>query len=155
MYNDCEHWTAREKCARWNAQFAGKPALITRSEEGYFTGQIFGRNVVAHRAAYAIHHGHWPKKLIDHIDQDPTNNRISNLRDVDQVENQRNRKRQANNSTGVTGVCWNKSHGRWHSYIKLRGKQTTLGFFEKFEDAVLARKDAELEYGFSPRHGQL
>ncbi len=61
-----------------------------------------------------------------------------------------------NNTSGRKGVSFNKKHNKWEAYIKFRGKQRHLGFFDKFEKAVSARKNAE-EYYYAPvlaRHGR-
>jgi hypothetical protein len=52
----------------------------------------------------------------------------------------------ANNSSGVKGVMFLKSRGKWKAYIGFKGKQITLGYFEKLEDAVAARRLAEEKY---------
>ena len=56
------------------------------------------------------------------------------------------RKVQSNSSTGVKGVAWDKGHNKFVAYINLFGKKKHLGYFEKFEDAVEARKEAEEKY---------
>lgn len=47
------------------------------------------------------------------------------------------------NKTGVKGVCFNKAEGKFRAYINVNGKRYYLGDFHKFEDAVVARKEAE------------
>lgn len=44
------------------------------------------------------------------------------------------------------GVSWSKSKNKWQSYIQFKGKRIYLGTFEKFEDAIKARSDAEKIY---------
>jgi len=63
----------------------------TISSDGYRVIFISGKRVKAHRAAWAIHHGTQPKHQIDHINRVRSDNRIQNLRDVTNAENQRNR----------------------------------------------------------------
>ena len=59
-----------------------------------------------HRAVWAWHNGHFPTMQLDHIDLDPTNNRIGNLREVMQSENMRNMVYpwKPNAHTGLPGV---------------------------------------------------
>lgn len=77
---------------RWrNGPFSGKPAGTIRS--GYLRINVHGINILAHRAAWAITHGEWPKNVIDHINHDPLDNSIKNLRDVSALENARNRRK--------------------------------------------------------------
>lgn len=47
------------------------------------------------------------------------------------------------NKSGVVGVCWDKSRGKWKADIRFKNKKYNLGRFENFEDAVEARKEAE------------
>jgi hypothetical protein len=108
----------------------------------------------AHRIAWALTHGAWPTDQIDHIDGDPSNNRISNLRDVSNAENGRNQKLRVDSSTGVTGVYWHKASGKWHASIYAGERQIHLGLHENKADAVAARKAAEKLYGFHENHGR-
>lgn len=69
------------------------------NSQGYLDvdlGRAYGegkvRNTRVHRVAWFLHYGHWPNEQIDHIDGEPTNNKINNLRLVTQRRNQYNRK---------------------------------------------------------------
>lgn len=95
-------------------------------------------------------HVRWPGS-IDHINGDRDDNRISNLRDVPQVINQRNQGRHRSNKSGRTGVCWGTKRQCWLAYIKVNDRQIALGGFSKFDDAVKARIAAEKKYGFTGR----
>lgn len=48
-----------------------------------------------------------------------------------------------NNTSGVTGIHWNKSRKKWQSRIKINGKTTHLGYFNCFIEAVAYRLAAE------------
>jgi hypothetical protein len=52
------------------------------------------------------------------------------------------------NRSGVIGVCWIEKHKRWHARISLKGKPNNLGYHKSFDDAVSARRDAEVRHGF-------
>lgn len=86
------------------------------------------------------------KKHQDHIDRNTFNNRKSNLRDCTQFENTKNKSLQKNNTSGVAGVCFNKNVQKWVARVNIDCVQTDLGYFESFEDAVVARLKAEKEY---------
>lgn len=92
--------------------------------------------------------------VVDHINGDTFDCRKSNLRICTQAENVKNTSLNTNNTSGVTGVSWCKREQKWRAYINYNnsGKTTSLGYFNKFEDAVKARQKAEIEeYGeFSP-----
>ena len=146
--------SADQNCTRWNARFAGEPAFETVTSLGYFGGRVFGRIYFAHRVAHAIHHGAWPHGQIDHISGVKTDNRIANLRDVSHAENLRNAAMPSTNTSGVCGVSRRKSSGKWTAQIRRNRKQKHLGTFESFDDAVAARKAAEVKYGYHPNHGR-
>ena len=144
---------AEHSCAVWNAKFAHKEALTSPSN-GYRRGIVLGRHHLAHRVAWAMHHGEWPQSAIDHVNGVRCDNRITNLRDVDQSTNMRNTQRMKNNTSGQTGVSWSKVNNKWNAYISASGKRKYLGFFTDISDAVAARKAAELEHGYHPNHGR-
>ena len=77
----------------------------------------------AHRLAWFYMTGTWPKNDIDHKDTNPQNNAFNNLRDVTRQVNKQNRRSpQANNKTGILGVCFDKRVGRknpWCMQIRL------------------------------------
>jgi len=106
------------------------------------------------RLVFCWHHGDLLGSLIDHIDGDPTNNRIENLRLVTNAENGRNAKKSSRNKSGVTGVYWYKASRKWHSQIRVDNKQIHLGYFDDFDEAVAARKAADIKYNFHKNHGR-
>lgn len=85
---------------------------------------------------------------VDHIhgELSRNDNRKSNLRIVTRSQNQMNVSLCKNNTSGVTGVNFNKSSGKWSARIGLNYKRIQLGLFDNFEDAVAARKQAEEKY---------
>ena len=64
------------------------------------------------------------------------------------------KKKQINNSSGITGVCWYERDNKWEVQIYFCGKKNYLGRFEDFFEACCVRKAAEVEYGFHPNHGK-
>jgi hypothetical protein len=74
----------------WNRRFAGK-RLSVRVRDGYKRVKILQRDIYLHRVVWALHNGEWPKHSIDHINSDPSDNRIENLRDIPLSENIRAR----------------------------------------------------------------
>ena len=121
--------------------------------QGYRIIGIDGKRYMAHRAAWLYMTGSWPKNQIDHINHIRDDNRIINLREVTHKENKRNQPINKNNTSGVTGVYWNKPLQMWHPKIMVNSKSINLGtFIDKFE-AICARKSANNKYGFHPNHG--
>ena len=62
-----------------------------KSSGGYIRFYHRGRQYMAHRVAWALYYGKWPDHTIDHINRDPSDNRIDNLRDVPQAINNTNK----------------------------------------------------------------
>ena len=85
-------------------------------------------------------------KDVDHKNHNKKDNRKHNLRIVTRSQNNMNRKLFSNNTSGVTGVCWNKAANKWAAHIRINKKRIHLGYFNDFEDAVKARKEAEEKY---------
>lgn len=137
---------------RWQKLHAGKEAgCISRT--GYRVLRIDGQTRKAHRIIWMMEFGVLPD-VIDHINGDPSDNRLSNLRETDTTGNGRNRKQDVRNSSGVTGVIFDRSEQKWRAYVSANGKQVRLGRFLSFDDAVRARKKAEHELGYHPNHGR-
>jgi len=121
---------------------------------GYLRTKIGGRSYKAHRLIWFWVHGEFPKKDLDHINHDKTDNRLVNLREVTAMENARNKPKSNRNKSGVTGVYWGKNDNRWRVFIGVDGKKVNLGNFVEFHEAVNARKNAEVLYGFHENHGK-
>jgi len=121
------------------SQFSGKEALTSLDAHGYKTGAIFRVKVRAHRVAFAIFYGYWPTLLIDHINGDRADNRICNLRDVSNTANLRNAKTSVLNTSGVKGVYFVRTTGKWMASIRRGGKMRSLGHFADKNDAISAR----------------
>lgn len=146
----------RSITANWNKRYAGKEALTcVQSSSGYRTGAVQCVPCVAHRVAYAIYHGEHAPEEIDHINGNKGDNRIVNLRAVNHAENAKNVSLYSSNKSGVPGVRWEQSHKAWAAKINFGGKQRRIGRFKNKEDAIAARKRAEVEHGYHPNHGRL
>ena len=139
--------------AQWNGRYAGREAFTARKQGGYRVGAVDGANMLAHRVVWALWHGSWPDEQIDHLDHDPGNNQVHNLRDASQIENGRNLPRSKANTSGATGVVWCRQTNLWRAQITVSGRGIALGRFDSFDDAVAARKAAEARYGFHDNHG--
>ncbi len=132
---------------------SGLRALNHIHPRKYLSGKIHGRMFWAHRVAWAIHYGEWPSHVIDHINGNPSDNRIINLRVVTQAENRKNSRSYRTNKSGVTGVSWFARDGVWKASIQVNNKTLHIGYFKDIESAAAARKDAEIKHAFHPNHG--
>lgn len=134
----------------WNKKYANKE--IGPNTRGYIRISLFGRKYQAHRVIWALHYGEWPKDQIDHINGVKSDNSIVNLRVVTDAENRKNMPLRSDNKSGVSGVRHRKNC--WITEIVVNRKNIHIGCFENFEDAVAARKAAEIQYGFHENHGR-
>jgi len=100
----------------------------------------------AHRVIYKLCNGDFDEtKEIDHIDQNKHNNRVENLRVVTRQVNSMNKPKNKNNTSGHKGVSFCKQTQRWSAQIKINHKKFNLGRYIDINDAVRARKKAELQ----------
>lgn len=118
-----------------------------KNGRGYWCIGFGGMVYSAHRLAWLYVYGSFPKNDIDHINGDKTDNRISNLRDVETYVNCQNRKRaRSGNRSGVLGVGWNKRIGKWAAQIRVSGKSKHIGYFDTPEQAGLAYIEAKRQF---------
>lgn len=130
----------------FDGRLAGKPALSCKNTKGYGHGSYRGIECSAHVIAWMLHYGSPPTGPIDHINGDPADNRISNLRCVTPAINARNRKATRAKGSVVPGI--KRSKGFWSAHIGRRGY---LGSFTCFGQAVRQRKKAEAALGYTLR----
>lgn len=109
---------------------------------------IGGRRALAHRLAWLLTYGKWPSAVIDHINGNPADNRIVNLRDVSQSVNMQNvRRAKRNTRSGVLGVQVSDSPRRRNKpyYVQLvaDGKRRYFGSFATVEEAHAAYVSAK------------
>lgn len=79
---------------------------------------------------------------VDHVDRDPLNNRRSNIRIATRAQNNRNRGRQRNNTSGYKGVSWYAEHEQWGGRIRVGGRTHFLGLHHDPADAYAAYCEA-------------
>ena len=105
------------------------------------------KNISMHRIVMGLADVSYKIVEVDHIHGKKTrnDNRKSNLRIATNSQNQMNKGLKSNNTSGVTGVGWNKRIGKWQARISKDNNEIHLGYFDIFEDAVEIRKKAEEE----------
>lgn len=84
------------------------------------------------------------ENFIDHINNNPLDNRKCNLRIVTPEQNSMNRKSQKNSSSKYIGVS--KNHKKWRSTIIFKGKRVHLGTFNDEIEAAKVRDIATKKY---------
>ena len=121
---------------------------------GYTQIRITKKLYYAHRLAVLYMTGSFPDDQVDHINGCKSDNSWTNLRSVSPLENRRNAAKSRNNTTGVTGVVWDKNKQKWMARIMVNHKENFLGYFDSVEDAKVCRKAAETRHNFHPNHGR-
>lgn len=134
--------------AWWNTRFAGKPVGMPNAHRWpYVSTILFGKQYALHRLTWKMHYGDEPDDL-EAIDKNYHNLKINNYRVVPFNHGARRQKLSKNNTSGCKGVRWNHTQNVWHVTIYVRGKSIWLGRYAKLEQAVAARKAADLKYGY-------
>lgn len=153
LFYDAETGILRWKKSSGSARagdIAGKPSLS--GKKLYVKFRIIGRTVYAHRVIAFMFLGLEDHMQVDHINGNSTDNRLCNLRVVDDQINNMNLRMQKRNKLGITGVKITRS-GSYHARIEFKNQHIMLGTHKTIFDAACARKSAELRYGFHERHG--
>lgn len=123
--------------AAWRAKYVGEEAFTHTYANGRRNGKFMQVKLEASRVAWALAMRRWPVGDIDHIDRDPSNNRLTNLRDVSETVNLLNTKLSKNNKTGVHGVSVRGN--RFVAMLGYKRKLHYLGTFNSVDEAYAAR----------------
>lgn len=137
-----------------NGELRRKVTTSPKAIEGTFVGNgdlrrykyfsIDGVKYYNHRIVWFIHHGYMPKQ-IDHINKNPLDNRIENLRECTQSQNNWNQGVKVTNKSGHKGISWYTRDKRWVAKLNIHGKQVVVGHFKNKEDAVKAMEKTRME----------
>lgn len=135
----------------WNTRLAGRPAGMTdRNGHIWVTVEMLGRpfrKYSAHRLAWAHYHDEWPTtEDVDHINGNPSDNRMINLRPASTTENVRNQRRRIDNTSGHKGISWSKKSKKWYAYINVDKRMIALGLFASKEEAIAVRRAAAKQF---------
>ncbi len=133
--------------------------ITHKNNRGYLWTGVFGKTCLVHRLVWLWMTGKHPEGEIDHINGVRTDNRWVNLRDVNSFENSRNQGVRKDCTSGVRGVTWcdrtnHRGRSYWLARISHKGKRYTLGRFNKLEDAIKARREAEEHFKYHPNHAK-
>lgn len=133
---------------RHNGTVAG-----SKNSEGYryigFKESGKRRNVRVHHIIWYLCEGEWPGQQIDHIDRNPRNNRIDNLRLATNAQNIYNITAHNDNQLGEKGICWVPSRKRYQVQISIGGRNTMIGRYQTLDEARCARDAA-----YHQHHGE-
>jgi len=139
-YRDGEIIRKNHKRAHLNGESAG-----TDNGRGYIKVRVDRIKHFRSRIVFLMHNGYLPE-CVDHINRNRSDDRIENLRDVSMSLNSFHKGRLSSNTSGKAGVSFAKNVERHVAYITHNGKRILLGYYDFFDDAVRARRDAEMEY---------
>ena len=141
-YNECKlHcWTSgntNRECVQGH-YFSSR--MSRKSPEGH-------KMKMLHNFIWELHNGKIPKEYrVDHINQNPQDNRLNNLRLANKSENSINNPIHSNNTSGIIGVSWDKAKSSWRVYITYQKKRIELGHTKDKEEAIKKRLQAEKKY---------
>lgn len=124
----------------WNGRYAGKPVIKKRTRRGGSRASIQvmvgGIYYFAHRIIWVMCNGRIPDgPLIDHINRDPWDNRIENLRLATHSQNRANMNQNTNTLSGLRGVTLGGCKNRWVARICVDGVTMNLGTYDRPEEA--------------------
>lgn len=117
-----------------------------RAKEGAVAGcicptygyRMIGLDGVVYRAArlaWLYMHGEWPPDEIDHCNHNRADDSWTNLRNANRTQQQANRGRQKNNTSGFKGVTFHAETGKWRARVVAGRRTTSLGLHETAEQA--------------------
>ena len=126
----------------------GRAGTVNKKGYRYLSLTIGGRQYrpLAHRVAWLLTTGEWPREEIDHRNGDKDDNRLANLREATHGQNQHNRTIDKSNTSGFFGVSWHASKNKWRAAIKIEDRHIHVGYFSTPEKAYAAYLAAKSVY---------
>lgn len=119
---------------------------------GYLETRVDQYRTYAHRIAWALHYGSWPKQNIDHINGRRTDNRIANLRDVSQSGNMHNVNHAERSNASPLGTGVSRKRDRFQAILQIDGRRRSVGVFDTPEEAHAAYLAARARLAPLPHH---
>lgn len=120
------------------------PYHCKTSDTYYVLSHVNKQARLLHRIVFGISKN--DKRVIDHINHNPLDNRLVNLRAVSQTENMRNRVMQKNNKSGIRNVSWNRTSKKWEVCVRVNRKTIRCGMYENIVEAEKAAINAREKY---------
>jgi len=136
----------------FNSRCVGKEAGYVK-KNGYKRVHYKGISCLNHRIIFAMHHGYYPE-FVDHIDNSRANNKIENLREATQSENQFNASIGKANTSGYKNIVWHSANNTWRVQIIKKGKRYGKYFAKDELDKAVeyAKELREKLHGDYARH---
>ena len=133
-------WLVDKKANKVKGKIAG-----SERKDKYFHIKLNKKMYLSHRLAFLYVYGYIPD-IIDHINGNPSDNRICNLREATYSQNGCNSKIPNTNISGVKGISWHKQNKKWQASIKINKKFIYLGTYNTVEEAADIIKKARQKY---------
>jgi hypothetical protein len=110
---------------------------INQKEQGKRTSYV--RRTTDSLKLHQLIMGEVPEGMvIDHVNGDGLDNRRANLRFCTHAQNRQNQSKRIDGASPFKGVGWVEDRKKWRAFIKVEGRQKTLGYFDREEEAALA-----------------
>jgi hypothetical protein len=119
-----EHLRSDRK--HWKVKIGNKAG--NKAGNGYWYVSIANKRYKVSRLIFLMHHGYFPE-MVDHVDGNPLNDNIDNLREASSVTNNWNRKPSRNNTSGCPGLSFSKEKNKWMVRIEANYKKYNIGYF--------------------------
>ena len=108
-------------------------------KKNYLYVRVNYKAYAIHRLVWIIHNGDIDNgKIIDHIDRNPTNNKIENLRIATHTQNNQNSSKRTTNTSGYKNVYWSTEKSRWLVKCNVNGLPKYAGSYKLLDEAVQA-----------------
>lgn len=114
----------------------GSDVYIRSVQRGTFYSDGTWKLLYLHRLLMKLQWG--DKRVVDHINGNPLDNRKANLRVCTTPQNVRNRGKNSNNTSGYKGVSWDKEKKKWSANIWLNNKSYFIGYYKTAKEASKA-----------------
>jgi hypothetical protein len=132
--------------SKYRQNYTGNVAGSLHSH-GYVVISIDSKPYPAHRLAWLYMYGEFPTCCTDHINGIRNDNRIENLRAVDKKGNAENRRSaRVGHTSGMLGVVWRPSRGKYEARISVNKRYMYLGLFPTADAAHEAYLAAKRKY---------
>ena len=140
-YNDDGHLVWRVRLNR-STQIGDRAGTTFPNDRGYLRVKINGWEYAVHRIIYLWHTGEDPQ-IVDHIDHNRSNNKISNLRAATGSNNSWNARLRKDAKVRVKGVTYRPDKpSPWIAELRVKGKRVLHASFKTLEEAERAVKEA-------------
>jgi HNH endonuclease len=124
-----------------------RPGKMAGTKQDYgWVVNFDGRLLAVSRVIWKLYYGTDPPGLIDHVDLNPFNNVITNLRVASKSQNGMNRTMYKCNKTGAKGVIFARQPGRYIAQIRFNKAYKYLGTFNSLDEAATTYAAAVKKY---------